>query len=164
MLLSALGIDQNIIDEHDHESIQIRFAHPIHQIHEYCRCVSQPKRHYLELVVTIAIPKCSLWNVFLMNSKLVITRSQVDIRVDSRPLELIKQVVDSRKWVLVLHSANRYGARATGATPGTKSIEIQLVKQVVVQASILERLLEIPVQLAHPQAASPLTCPQFSWM
>nr|GEV22330.1 putative reverse transcriptase domain-containing protein [Tanacetum cinerariifolium] len=27
---------QNIIDEHDHESIQVQFACPIHQIHEYC--------------------------------------------------------------------------------------------------------------------------------
>ncbi|GKA50240.1 putative ribonuclease H-like domain-containing protein [Tanacetum coccineum] len=54
MLLSAFGVDQNIIDEYNHESIQIWFAHPIHQVHENYWCVSQTKRHYLELVVTIA--------------------------------------------------------------------------------------------------------------
>nr|GEX16975.1 retrovirus-related Pol polyprotein from transposon TNT 1-94 [Tanacetum cinerariifolium] len=37
MLFFALGVDQDIINENDHEFIQIQFAHPIHQIHEYRR-------------------------------------------------------------------------------------------------------------------------------
>ncbi|GKF52524.1 hypothetical protein Tco_0159434, partial [Tanacetum coccineum] len=39
---------------------------------------------------------------------------------------------------------------------------IQLVEQAVAQASLLERLLEIPVRSTRPQVASPPTCPH-SW-
>nr|GEX29064.1 reverse transcriptase domain-containing protein [Tanacetum cinerariifolium] len=47
---------------------------------------------------------------------------------------------------------------------GLSRFGIQLVKQVAVQASLLERLPEIPVRLAHPQVVSPPTYLQASWM
>ncbi|GKB96732.1 hypothetical protein Tco_0982869 [Tanacetum coccineum] len=79
--------------------------------------------------MTIVSPECGPWNVFLSNSELVITRSQVDLRVDTRPLQLIKQVVNSRKRISVPHNeASLYGDRATDAAPGTKLIKIQLVE------------------------------------
>ncbi|GJY53682.1 putative G3BP-like protein [Tanacetum coccineum] len=47
---------------------------------------------------------------------------------------------------------------------GLSRFEIQLVEQVVVQASLLERLPEIPIQSARPQVTSPPTYPHSSWM
>nr|GFC45114.1 hypothetical protein [Tanacetum cinerariifolium] len=47
---------------------------------------------------------------------------------------------------------------------GLSRFKIQLVEQVAIQASLLERLSKIPVRLANPQVASPPTYPQPSWM
>nr|GEV43849.1 hypothetical protein [Tanacetum cinerariifolium] len=60
MLLLILEVDQYVIDENDHEVIQVWFAHPIHQIHEYSWCIGQSKWHYLELIVTIGNPQHAL--------------------------------------------------------------------------------------------------------
>ncbi|MFS7956866.1 hypothetical protein Hanom_Chr07g00659641 [Helianthus anomalus] len=45
VFLLALRIDQDVVDENYNELVQIRLAHSIHQVHENCRCVCQPKRH-----------------------------------------------------------------------------------------------------------------------
>ncbi|GKG18995.1 hypothetical protein Tco_0376094, partial [Tanacetum coccineum] len=83
---------------------------------------------------------------------------------------LIKQVVDSREWVSILNSKLvqftkvLVVAQTVLAFP-TKQVykgrlsqfEIQLIAQVAIQESLLERLLDISVQLARPPVASPST-------
>ncbi|GKA09762.1 hypothetical protein Tco_0689195 [Tanacetum coccineum] len=46
---------------------------------------------------------------------------------------------------------------------GLSRFEIQLVKQAVIQADLLERLPEIPIRSVRPQVASLPTYPQLSW-
>ncbi|KAJ9546708.1 hypothetical protein OSB04_019251 [Centaurea solstitialis] len=41
-------------------------------------------------------------HVRLFHLKLVVTRSQIDLRKPSRPLELIKKVINSRQWIPIL--------------------------------------------------------------
>nr|GEU64993.1 hypothetical protein [Tanacetum cinerariifolium] len=47
---------------------------------------------------------------------------------------------------------------------GLSRFEVQLLEQVTIPASLLERLPEILIRLAHPQVASPPTYLQPSWM
>ncbi|GJS32553.1 hypothetical protein Tco_0530935 [Tanacetum coccineum] len=61
-------------------------------------------KYYLELEMTITSSKCRLRDVFLSNSKLVVTRPQVDSSCIS-------------------DGASLYGDRATGPALGTKSIK-----------------------------------------
>ena len=43
MLFFILGVYQYIVDENHHELVQFRHEDRIHQIHEVCRHISQPK-------------------------------------------------------------------------------------------------------------------------
>ncbi|GJS64497.1 hypothetical protein Tco_0679061 [Tanacetum coccineum] len=100
--------------------------------------------------MTIMSTKRRIWNIIFSDSKLVITRPQVNLRVDTRPLQLVKQIIDPQKWITVLHTpqgeelglmnplsassynwvdnscisdgASLYGDHATDAASGTKSI------------------------------------------
>ncbi|MFS7902856.1 hypothetical protein Hanom_Chr01g00016251 [Helianthus anomalus] len=45
VFLLTLRIDQDIVDEHNNELIQVRLAHSVHEIHEDRWCICQPKWH-----------------------------------------------------------------------------------------------------------------------
>ncbi|MFS7995869.1 hypothetical protein Hanom_Chr12g01123131 [Helianthus anomalus] len=79
MLLLTLRIDQDVVDEYYNELVQIRLAYSVHQIHEYCGCVCQPKRHDQKLIVPISSPKGCLRDILFSNSQLVISRSQINL-------------------------------------------------------------------------------------
>ena len=90
MFHMTFRINQDIIYKHHHKFIQIWFENPVHQIHKRGWCVSQPKRLYQELIMTIPSPECSLRYITLLHSQLMIPRPQVYLGVYSRSLELIK--------------------------------------------------------------------------
>ncbi|KAM0023987.1 hypothetical protein Hdeb2414_s0022g00610551 [Helianthus debilis subsp. tardiflorus] len=102
MIGSRLRINENIINENDHEAIQIRFTNTIHEIHEHSGCVGQTKRHNHELVMSIASAKSGFGNVLFEDSKLMITRTKIDFGETSSALKLIKEIVDTRKRVTIL--------------------------------------------------------------
>ena len=72
LLFLRLRVNQHIIDEDYHELVQERSEHLIHQCHKDCRCISQPERHQEKLKVTISRPKCSLRNILLSDSQLMV--------------------------------------------------------------------------------------------
>jgi hypothetical protein len=45
VLIFILGVDQNVIYEHNHELIQIFPKHFVHQVHEIGYSISQSKGH-----------------------------------------------------------------------------------------------------------------------
>ena len=53
--------------------------------------------------MSITGSESSLLYVLFLDSQLVVSRSQIYIREHSSTLQLIKQVIYSWKWVLVLH-------------------------------------------------------------
>ncbi|MFS7908332.1 hypothetical protein Hanom_Chr01g00081951 [Helianthus anomalus] len=79
MLFLRLGIDKNIVDENDHETVQVRLAHAVHQIHENNRCVGQTKGHDHELVMTITCTKGGFRYIFFEDSKLMVPRTKIDL-------------------------------------------------------------------------------------
>ncbi|MFS7930763.1 hypothetical protein Hanom_Chr04g00348081 [Helianthus anomalus] len=72
MLLLILGVNQNVVDENDDELVEIRFAHPVHEIHEDCRCVCKPEWHDQKLVMTVTSSESSFGDVLIPDSQLMI--------------------------------------------------------------------------------------------
>src|SRR3954469_10678377 len=64
MLFLILGIYQNIINKDYDKLVRIWHEDFVHQIHEYCRCIGQPKWYYQILMVSIPRDKCCFWNIF----------------------------------------------------------------------------------------------------
>ncbi|MFS7950262.1 hypothetical protein Hanom_Chr07g00581231 [Helianthus anomalus] len=72
MLFPAFRVDQDVVDKYNHEFVEVGFAHTVHEIHEDRRGVSHSERHDEELVMTITSPECSLRDVFITNSQLMV--------------------------------------------------------------------------------------------
>ncbi|MFS8031537.1 hypothetical protein Hanom_Chr17g01547061 [Helianthus anomalus] len=95
-------INENIVNEDNHETIQVRLTNTIHEIHEHSGCVGQTKTHNHELVMSIASTKSGFGNILFENSKLMITRTKIDFGEPGSALELVKEIVDTRKRVTIL--------------------------------------------------------------
>ena len=54
MICLILKVDQDIIDKHDHEIIELGHEYQIHQIHEVGRSICQSKRH--DQILIQAVP------------------------------------------------------------------------------------------------------------
>src|ERR1044072_8533661 len=102
MLLVALGIYENIVNEYHYKQIQKLMKHTVHVVHEDGWCIRDPERHYQVLVMSIASPECGLRNICLSYSDLVVSRLKIDLRKDYSPTQLIHEVVYTREWILVL--------------------------------------------------------------
>lgn len=90
MLLSTPRIHKDAIDGHNQLGIQKRPEHIIHQIHEHCWGIGQPKRCHLELIMAIMSPKGYLWDFLSPNPQLMVTVPQVNLREHCHSLKLVK--------------------------------------------------------------------------
>ena len=102
MLRLILGINQNIINEYNHKSIQKWPEHSIHQVCKGCWGISQPKGHYQKLVMAISGLKCCFRHITTPDSQLMIFGSQINLREMLDSLQLVKQVINPGKRILVL--------------------------------------------------------------
>jgi hypothetical protein len=73
MLLFALGVDQDVINEDHDKLVQLQHEYGVHQIHEMCRSIGESKRHNQILVQPIPGGESSLRNIFRMDLDLMIT-------------------------------------------------------------------------------------------
>jgi hypothetical protein len=101
MVFAVLGLDKDVVNEDYDKLIQLFHKYLTHEIHEKGGCVRQSKRHHGELILSVPGDKCSLLNVRLLDSQLVITRPQVYLGEVFGPLKLVEEVIDSREWILV---------------------------------------------------------------
>src|SRR5581483_4360861 len=104
MVLLALRIDQDIVYEDNHKLIQVRSTYSVHQIHKDCWSVRQTERHDQEFVVTITSSECCLGNIFLSNSHLMVSGSRIDFGEVCRSLQLVEQIINTRKRITILDS------------------------------------------------------------
>ena len=96
MLLLRLRVDQDVVNKDHNKLIQIRLKYPMHEIHECCQRIHQPEGHHYELEMPILRPKRCLRDISLPNSQMKVSGAKIDLEVDSRPSQLIKQVIDPR--------------------------------------------------------------------
>jgi hypothetical protein len=104
MLLFTLGIDQDVVNENHDKLVQLRHKYGVHQVHEMCRSIGEPKRHNQILIQPVPRRESSLKNVFRVDLELMITRMKIDLRKDFCTGKLIEKNVDTSQWILVLDS------------------------------------------------------------
>jgi hypothetical protein len=97
-------IDEDIIDKDHDKLIELRHEYGVHEVHEVGRCVSESEGHDQEFVKTITSGKSGFWNIAWSNLDLVVARTKVNFREDFGTSQLIKQNINSRKWVFVFDS------------------------------------------------------------
>jgi hypothetical protein len=73
MLLFALRVDQDVVNEEHDKLVQLRHEHRFHQVHEMCRSIGESKRHNQILVQHVPSGEGSLRNIFWMDLDLMIT-------------------------------------------------------------------------------------------
>ena len=79
VLLLGLGVDKDVVNEHNYKLIQLWHEHGIHQIHEVGSSIGETKRHDKIFKKTTSRGESSLWNVFGSDLYLVITGSEVNL-------------------------------------------------------------------------------------
>ncbi|PHU07623.1 hypothetical protein BC332_24112 [Capsicum chinense] len=96
------GVDKNVIYEDYDEHVQVLLEHTVHQVHEGCRGIGKTKEHDYEIKVNIPSFEGYFWDVTFSDYELMIARSEVYLGEATGTLKLVKQVIDSGKWILVL--------------------------------------------------------------
>jgi hypothetical protein len=95
MLFFTLGIDQNVVNEDNDKLIQLRHKYRVHQVHEMCRSIGEPKRHNQILIQLVPGGESDLRNVFQADLDLMITRTKVDLGKEFCTGKLIENNVDA---------------------------------------------------------------------
>ena len=103
MLLSGLGVHQDVVYEHDDQAIEHQSADPIHQIHKYCRSIGEPKQYHDELVMSITSPERGLLHVLHSNLDLMVPGPQIYLGEPRSSLQMIKKIIYPREWIPVIH-------------------------------------------------------------
>jgi hypothetical protein len=106
MFFLILGVDQDVVNEYHDKLIQFRHEHKIHLVQEICGSIGKSKRHDQILIQPIPSRECSLRDVFRMDLDLMITRTKIYLGEDLCTDQLIKQDINTRKWILVLDGDN----------------------------------------------------------
>lgn len=88
--------DKDIIDEDDHELVQIWTEDPVHQVHEHNRCICQSKWHDKELKRPISSQESDFQDINIFNSQLIVTQTKINLQKVSSSLQLIKQIINPR--------------------------------------------------------------------
>ncbi|KAK4733638.1 hypothetical protein R3W88_007899 [Solanum pinnatisectum] len=73
VIILTSRINQYIINEHNHKHVKILSKHPIHHIHKCRWSISQSKRYYQKLIMTIPSSKSHFWNIIFLHPQLVLT-------------------------------------------------------------------------------------------
>ena len=102
MLVLRLRLDWSVIDENNDKLIYIGSEYPIHQFHKHHLGIGQIEWYNQKLIMPIPYVESYLRHMFRTNKQLMIPWSQIDLQEHCSPLQLIEQVVDTRKWVLIL--------------------------------------------------------------
>jgi hypothetical protein len=102
VIFFALGIDQDVINEDNDKLVQLWHEYRVHQVHEICRSIGEPKRHNQILIQPVPGGESGLRNVFRVDFDLVITRTKIDLGKDFCTDKLIEKNVDVRQWIFVL--------------------------------------------------------------
>jgi hypothetical protein len=75
----TLQIYKNVINEHHDKLVQLRHKDRVHEVHEVCQCIHQPKGHDKILKDTICCSEGYLWYIFGTNLNLVIAGVEINL-------------------------------------------------------------------------------------
>ena len=101
VLLQRAAVDQNVVQEHQHELVELAAEGVLHERHELGRRVRQAHRQNQPLEVTVSRSEGRLRHVLCSDADLPVARAQVEFAEVARPLQLVEQLVDARKRIAV---------------------------------------------------------------
>lgn len=101
MLFLSFQKDQNIIKIQQDEFILEWGEDIIHHPTEGRWSIGQTERHHCILIRARACSESSLWNVLFANANMMITHPEIKLREDLSPFQLLKQLINVGKWILV---------------------------------------------------------------
>src|SRR5713226_4723266 len=104
MLFLLLRVNKNVIKENKNKLIQIPAEDTIHKAHKCSRCIRETKRYHYKLIMPIPCPEGCLMNVFILDPYLMVTRPQVNLGKYPCSSHLIKEVINPRQRIFILHS------------------------------------------------------------
>ena len=90
MIGECLTVDENIIEEHDHEIVEVCTEGLMHEMHECRRCVRQPEWQHEKLEVTVPSAEGRLRYVLGYDTNLMVPAAKVDLREELRSLQSIE--------------------------------------------------------------------------
>src|SRR6267154_1912057 len=104
MFFLILRINKNVIKENKNKLVQIPAEDTIHKAHKCSWCICETKWYHYKLIMPIPCPEGCLMNVFILDSHLMVTRPQVNLGKYLCSSHLIKEVINPRKRIFILHS------------------------------------------------------------
>ena len=104
MFFLILGINKNVIKEKKNELVQIPIEDTVHKAHKCSWCICGTKWYHSKLIMSIPYPKGFLMNLFILDSHLMVTRPQVNLGKYLCSSHLIKEVINPRKRIFILHT------------------------------------------------------------
>jgi hypothetical protein len=79
VLVHSLRVYKNVVSEYHDKLVQLRHEDKVHEVHEVCWCICQPKRHHKILIETISCSESRLGYIFDMNLDLVTARAEINL-------------------------------------------------------------------------------------
>ena len=79
MLVLALGVNEDVVNEHHHEFVQQVHKHLVHHMHKECRSVGEAEGHNGVFIKTVPSGERGLRNIFLLYLELMISRPQINL-------------------------------------------------------------------------------------
>ena len=104
MLFLILRINKNVIKENKKKLVQILVEDIVHKAHKCSWCICKIKWYHYKLIMPIPCPEGCLMNLFVLDPHLMVIRSQVNLGKYLCSSHLIKEVINPRKRIFILHS------------------------------------------------------------
>ena len=80
MIFLILRINKNVIKENKNKLVQIPDEDTIHKAHKCSWCICEAKWYHYKLIMSIPCSKGCLMNVFILDSFLMVTKTQFNLR------------------------------------------------------------------------------------
>jgi hypothetical protein len=80
MFFRTLQIYKYVVHEDHNKLVQLRHEYRVHEIHEVCQCIHQPKRHEKILIKHVSRRESHLGDIFSMNFNLMVARAEINLR------------------------------------------------------------------------------------
>ena len=103
MLFLILRINKNVIKENKNKLVKISAEDTIHKAHKCSWCIYETKWYHYKLIMSISCFEGCLMNVFILDSYLMVTKPQVKLGKYLSSSHLIKEIINPRKRVFILH-------------------------------------------------------------
>jgi hypothetical protein len=104
MFFYSLSIYKNVVNEYHVKLVHHWHEDRVHEVHEVCQRIHQPKRHHKILKETISYRERRLGYVFSTNLDFVTAGVEINLGEHLCSYRLIEQDVNVRMWILVLDS------------------------------------------------------------